>query len=228
MAEQQKNKTLTISGEATCKIQGSIGPPVSVLVREISVVGVKFVTTQKIPPNTPLEMSIRVTDDSDAIIVTGKVAWQADDETSRFLVDTYVVFTDLSAKNEGRLLNYITRSADSIKADRLHVRAPMISLVRYAKADSPDKKNDAFSGDIGVEGMKLFTNEDIPIDVELNVSFNLPHGRGMVSTRAKVVWIDKTSKGVSPIGIKFLDIQANDQKRILRYINYTLTQDVAE
>ena len=228
MTEPQKNKTISISGEATYKIEEAMGPPVSVLVREISVVGVKFVTTQKISPDTHLEMAIKVTDDSDVIVVTGKVAWQGKDETSRFLLDTHVVFTELSAKNEGRLLNYINHSTDNIKTDRLHVRAPMITSVRYGRVDRPDEKNDAVSGDIGVEGMKLFAKEDILLDTELNMSFNLPHGRGIVSARARVVWKDVTSKGVTPIGIKFLDIEANDQKRILRYINYTLTQDVAD
>lgn len=220
MAEPKKS--LKISGETTYKIDGSISPPVSAMLREISVSGLKFVTTDTLPEGTLLELTIKVTPTSDPMPAKAKVIWQGHG-SSKFLLDTEVEFVEISAQEQSRLSNFITNSAENIKAGRLTVRCAMMVEVTYSLFISPDIEKKCESGDIGVEGMKLFVKERIDIGKDLKIGFDLPRGWGAVEVSGTVVWNGQEMKGIIPIGVKFIDIQNQTKKRILHFVDYTLS-----
>ena len=219
----ENRKMLKISGETTYKVEGSISPPVSVMLREIGVKGIKFVTTEKLQNDLVLELSIKVSDGSDPIPAQGKVIWQGHG-SSKFLLDTDIEFTQIDAKDESRIANFINNSVKNIKASRLNVRCPMTVEATYSLFVTPDDKKKCESGDIGVEGMKLLMEEDVDVGADMKITFDLPRGWGTVTVSATVAWKGKEMNGVIPIGVKFIDIQNQAKKRILHYVDYTLSQ----
>jgi PilZ domain len=227
MSEEKKSKILKISGEVIYKVQGSVGSPVSVMVRELRNDGLKFVTTENLEEKTVLDLAIKVSEDSDPINAVGTVIWQGYG-SSKFLLDTKVEFTEISAKEESRLLNFITHSAEHIKAGRCHVRCPMDVNVHYAKVSNPEEELIGQAVDIGILGMQLYVKQDIPNNVDLKVCFDLPRGRGTINSVGTVVWKGPQTSDVYPIGIKFTEIENRDKQRILRYINHTITDGESE
>ncbi len=220
------SKRSTLSGEATYRVRNSMVPPITALVREISVQGLNFVTTEVLESGTLLELMIKVSDTSDAIPAMGKVVWQGH-SSSKFLLDTNVEFVDLDPKTESRILSYISTAAENIRVNRLHVRSPMVSEVRYSLLSDPGKEKEGVSGDIGAAGMKLFVHEILEKNTELNLVFDLPHGRGKIIARGKVVWKGQTVNGITSLGVCFSGIDQREKQMILRYVNYTLLNDAS-
>ncbi|MFH1061720.1 MAG: PilZ domain-containing protein [Candidatus Omnitrophota bacterium] len=227
MSQEKKSKILKISGEVIYKVQGSVTPPISVMVRELRNDGLKFVTTENLDEKAVLDLAIKVTEDSDPITAVGTVVWQGHG-SSKFLLDTKVEFTEISPKEESRLLNFITHSAEHIKAGRCHVRCPMEADVRYSSVDNPLDESIGQAVDIGILGMQLYVKQDIPNNVDLKVCFDLPRGRGTVIMVGTVVWKGPRTSGIYPIGLKFTEIENRDKQRILRYINHTITDGESE
>ncbi len=219
----EERKTLKVSGETTYKVEGSISPPVSVMLRELGVKGIKFVTTEKLQNDLVLELMIKVSDGSDPIPALGKVVWQGHG-SSKFLLDTTIEFTYIDPKDESRIANFINNSVKNIKASRLNVRCPMAVETTYSLFVTPDVQKKCESGDIGVEGMKLFVKENVEVGSDMKVSFDLPRGWGIVAVSATVAWKGNPMDGIIPIGVKFIDIQNQAKKRILHYVDYTLSQ----
>jgi len=218
----EPKKSLKISGETTYKVDGSMSPPISVMLREISVSGLKFVSTDSLPIGTVLELSIKVTPTSDPMPAKGKVIWQGHG-SSKFLLDTDIEFVEISQQDQSRLSNFITNSAANIKAGRLNVRCAMSVEVTYSLFVYPDVQKKCESGDIGVEGMKLFVKEHIDIGKDLKINFDLPRGWGAVGVSGTVVWKGQEMNGIIPIGVKFIDIQNQTKKRIIHFVDYTLS-----
>ena len=226
MDDSNKSTRLTSSGEATYHVKGGIQPPVTVLVREVSTKGVKFVTTEVLPPDTALELMIKVSSGSDAVSAIGKVIWQGH-SYSKFLLDTAVEFVNLDPKTESRLMNYILSAVENIRVDRMHVRCPMITDVRYSLFNDRANKKEGISGDIGVAGMKLFVRENIVKDTEMDITFDLPNGRGHIAVRGKLVWKGQTLNGITPVGVYFSGIDQREKQTILRFVNYTLLHNAS-
>lgn len=220
---KDERKSLKVSGETTYKLENSISPPVSVMLQEIGVNGIKFVTTEKLDKDLVLELMIKVSDGSDPIPAQGKVVWQGLG-SSKFLLETDIEFTRIDHKDSSRIVNFINNSVKNIKASRLNVRCPMTVETVYSLFVSPDVKKKCESADIGVEGMKLMFEEDIEVGDDLKISFDLPRGWGVVTVGATVAWKGKQMNGMTPIGVRFIEIQNQAKKRILHYVDYTLSQ----
>ncbi len=220
---REERKSLKISAETTYKIEGSISPPVSVMLKEIGVEGIKFITTEKLDNDLILELMIKVSDGSDPIPVRGKVVWQGHG-SSKFLLDTDIEFIQIAPKDKSRIANFINNSVKNIKASRLSVRCPMIVETTYSLFVTPDVQKKCESGDVGLYGMKLFVEENIEVDSDMKISFELPRGWGVVSVSATVAWKGQRMNGIIPIGVKFIDIQNQAKKRILHYVDYMLSQ----
>ncbi|MCG2711018.1 MAG: PilZ domain-containing protein [Candidatus Omnitrophica bacterium] len=219
----EERESLKVSGEATYMVEGSISPPVSVMLSEIGVNGIKFVTTEKLQNNLVLDMMIKVSDDSDPIPAKGKVVWQGQG-LSRFLLDTNIEFTRIDPKGKSRIASFINDSVKNIKAGRLNVRCPMTVETTYRLFVTPYVQKRCESGDIGLEGMRLLVEENIEVGSDMKIRFDLPHGWGVVTVSATVAWKGKPMDRIIPIGVKFIDIQNEAKKRILHYIDYTLSQ----
>ncbi len=222
MTQEKKSKILKISGEVIYKIHGSVASPISVMVRELRNDGLKFITTEKLEEKTVLDLAIKVTEGSDPINAVGTVVWQGHGN-SKFLLDTTIEFTEISPKEESRLLNFITHSAENIKAGRCHVRCPMEANIKYSLVTDPSTESSGQAVDIGILGMQLYIQEDVPCNVDLRVVFDLPRGRGTIDVMGTVVWKGPATGDIYPIGLKFNEIENRDKQRILRYINYTIT-----
>ncbi|MFH1093560.1 MAG: PilZ domain-containing protein [Candidatus Omnitrophota bacterium] len=219
----EERKSLKVSGETTYKVEGSISPPVSVMLHEVGVKGIRFVTTEKLQNNLALELMIKVSNGSDPIPAKGKVIWQGHG-SSKFLLDTDIEFTHIDANDESRIANFINNSIKNIKVSRLNVRCPMTVETIYSMFVAPDVKKKCESGDVGIEGMKLLLEENVEVGSDMKISFDLPRGWGIVTVSATVAWKGKQMDGITPIGVKFIDIQNQAKKRILHYIDYTLSQ----
>ena len=219
----EERKSLKVSGETTYKVEGSISPPVSVMLREIGVKGIKFVTTEILQKDSVLELMIKDSDGSDPLTAQGKVIWQGHGST-KFLLDTDSEVTRIEPKEESRIADFINNSVKNIKVSRLNVRCPMTVEATYSLFISQDIEKKCESGDIGVEGMKLLLEEDVELGIDMKIRFDLPRGWGTVTVSATVAWKGKQMKGIIPIGVKFIDIQNQAKKRILHYLDYTLSQ----
>ncbi|MBI4846782.1 MAG: PilZ domain-containing protein [Candidatus Omnitrophica bacterium] len=219
---EEHKKKADISAEGVYRIKGSFTPPVSVKITYFDKRELRFVTTEKFSEGAELELTIMVTQSSDPIVVTGKVTWQGH-ESSKFLLDTTLEYTEISAKDESRLTSFLNDSAENIKADRLNMRCVMVVEVKYKYKERPDDENKCVSQDIAIEGIKLSLKEDMPINAELELAFDLPNGRGRIFTKGKVVWKHKEPNDINLVGVKFIDIENSDKRRILRYINYMLS-----
>jgi len=135
-----------------------------------------------------------------------------------------VEFTEISLQDKGRLESYINHSVENIRTNRFHVRCPMAAKVKYRLQLEPQKKEYCESADIGSEGMKLYLREDVSLNSRINITFDIPNGRGELTAEGVVVWKGQERDGIRAIGLKFTDIMLRDKKRIMRFINYILSQ----
>jgi len=219
MEEKRSRVCLSISGEANYRIKGHIGPPTSVLVREISRNGLRFVAAEPLQQGLVIELNIRITNIADTIYAVGKVLWQRQ-LTSRFLLDTCIKFTILNEESQGRLISYIYQFAECSIISREHVRCPLITDVKYQILSKNKVEKKAVSGDIAVVGMKLFVEELLDIDAKMNLIFSLPGENLDIHIKGAVVW--KREESNKTLGVKFTEILDEDKQKILTYINNKL------
>lgn len=217
-----RNISLSISGEATYKISGSLVSLVDVIVREISKNGLKFVTSNMLEPETAIDLIIKITSISEPIHAVAKVLWQRK-LNSKFLLDTSVEFIKIDDENSNRLVKYIYEYAASSVINREYVRASLITEVIFFELKSEDIKTKCFSADIGVKGMKLFINEMIDVQTYIMLSFYLPDDDAYrFSLKGKVVWGRKGYPNV--LGVRFEQLSEVDLNRIIKYVQSKLSQ----
>lgn len=220
MTELDRNKKLAISGEVNYKIRNSIAMPVTVMIYEISGVGVKFVTSETLEPETLLEMELRVTETSDPISAIGKVVDQKIGQ-SKFLLNTEVEFTEIDAKYESRLLHFINNFADDIKVKRTMPRCSMMTNVYYSHLSDAANQGTCISADICMIGMKLYISEDMPVGTKIRLTFTMPDKYAPpVAVIGEVVWKKKEPQKM--IGLKFVGFEEYAEERIYNYIKRTL------
>ena len=141
-------------------------------------------------------------------------------QTSRFLFDTCVKFVSLDTNHENRLLNYIYQFSESKGASRAQIRCSLVTDVTYVNTLEPDKQRKALSADIGIEGMRLFVDENSEINHILRLVFSLPDGLPALSVEGKIVWKREGKKTI--LGLKFIGLHEYDKKRINLYIKSKL------
>lgn len=223
MNEDKSSTRLPLSCEANYKMMGDFAPPNTVSVTEISESGFKFVTTQKIPQDRPIEVMIKVTETSHPLLATGKVVWQKN-ISSKYLLDTCVEFIRISPQHKSRLLSYINNFAEHIKFKRDAVRCSMMTEVRYTVLDGTDKTaTTCLSGDVGIKGLKLHAEEQIDVNTNVRVVFNLPGEKGFIQAKGRVAWKQEEQGNILAIGVEFTDIKNEDKERILQFINSRLS-----
>ncbi|MBI4846781.1 MAG: PilZ domain-containing protein [Candidatus Omnitrophica bacterium] len=211
---ENKRTRVFVSAEANYKIKGQVSPPVTVLVREVSRFGLRFVTADVLEKDTVLELFLKLTNISDPIYVVGKVLWQRV-VLSKFLRDTCIKFSTLEASHEGWLINYISQLSESKGVSRKHMRCSLITDVLFSCTKN-NTQGKCVSGDIGVEGMRLLLLEKMEIDTELLLSFAFNDKSSTISILGKVVWYREGSSKMA--GIKFINIAEENRKKITGYI----------
>ncbi len=222
MKERRSRVSLSISGEATYKIIGSLAAPVDVIVSEISKSGLKFVASNEIEPNTLIVLNINITSISEPIQAVAKVLWQRK-LSSRFLLDTCVKFIKINDENSNRLVKYIYEYAASSVISREYVRCSLITELKFSAVDAEDIKGKCLSADIGVKGMKLLVAQILDVGRELMLNFNLPDDNPeSLNLKGKIVWARKGANNV--LGVRFEKLSEIDYNRIVSYVEAKLSQ----
>lgn len=103
--ERRKYLRLATSVEVKYKIIGDPGE-VKVFSRDISAGGLCILAQEKLAPNTPLELKIKIPDLVDHIRALGKVVWQKKSESSQNF-DTGLEFTGISDFDRFNINRYI-------------------------------------------------------------------------------------------------------------------------
>jgi len=223
MTEKTPGKRILLSSEATYRLAGGVTPPVSVMVNELSSGGLKFVTTNKLPVGIGMDLNIQITEKSDPINAQAAVVEQIA-ISSKFLFNTTVEFTEISARDKSRLDSFLTYETENIKMGRAHLRCAMTGPVRCRYVDQPAKIISCFSGDISVLGIKLFVKQQLGVGKEIFIGFELPLRRTEMQLKGKIVWEKESMGSVWATGVKFIAISAQDQDHIVRFINYSLNK----
>lgn len=216
---QRGSVSLSISGEANYRIQGTLGPPVTVTFNEISTLGIRFVTTERLPQGTMLELSIRVTSVSDPIEAIGIILWQRR-IVSKFLSTTSVKFTVLQERYKGRLLQYIQEYSSWKVIDREQVRCPLFAEVACVSRDKEHAAFTCMSSDIGLKGMRLLTDAALDVGKNLHLSLVISELQGAFDCDAQVVW--RRSGTNACIGVSFVGLTKDDEDRIRTYMSEKL------
>ncbi len=104
---------------------------------------------------------------------------------------------------------------------RAHPRAPLAIKVHCT---TPDGKHfDSLTGGIGGGGLFIESSTPLPPGTELKVDFALPDRPGeKFGTRGKVAWIRSKPERYllfPGMGIQFIDIDQNAQKRLIDLVN---------
>ncbi|MFH1460611.1 MAG: PilZ domain-containing protein [Candidatus Omnitrophota bacterium] len=219
MEEKRRQIRLSVSGEGVYRIQGLFSLPKTVIIKEISKDGLRFVAQEKLAEETVLELVIQITNISDPIIATGKVIWQRE-LSSRFLLDTSVKIISINADNENKLVRYIYQFAKNTSVNRKGVRCPLETKVQYHCLNDNTAEKECVSTDISIEGMKLIINETIPIETKLRLGFDLPGIPTRIYLKGEVVWAKDDE--ISTIGIQFFELKLEDKKKIASYIAHKL------
>lgn len=221
MKDNRSRVALTISGEADYYIKGGFGKPVTVLVQEISKTGLRFITVEKLNEGEELDLTIRVTETAKPIFAVGEVLWQKD-LASRFLKDTCVKFTDINKENESLLLKLIYQFTQSKGLKREHIRCPLITDVIYSNLNELGKQKRCISGDICVEGMRLFIEEDLRIDTLLSLKFALPDDSEMISARGIIVWRKEDLSKM--VGVRFKNLEETYREKIISFVTKKISE----
>ncbi len=220
MSELDRNKKLPISGEVNYKIKDSMTMPVTVMIYEISGVGVNFVTSEQLPAGTLLELEMTVTENSDPISAVGRVNKQEVGQ-SKFLLNTEVVFAGIDPKYESRLLHFINNFAEDIKVKRTMPRCSMMTNVYFSYLSDAAKQGTCISADISMIGMKLYLAEEMPVGTKLRMTFTLPDKYAPpVAVIGEVAWKKKEPQKM--LGLKFVGFEEYAEERIYNYIKRTL------
>ncbi len=111
---------------------------------------------------------------------------------------------------------------------------PRFSLavkVQYQILESSyPREKEAQSKNISAGGIRLAVPEKVNIGDLLRLKLSLPGEASAITVRGKVIWVEEFS--VSSVlddkaydcGIEFVDISAEDQEHISRYVTFSLKQ----
>lgn len=100
---------------------------------------------------------------------------------------------------------------------RRYVRVAVEMTVQYSRDGSENKTG--FSSDVGGGGIRLATDEDLPLGAVLMLHFPLPSvGREMVAKGRIVLSFYNAEEKRFFHGVAFTQIDPRDQEEIIRYV----------
>lgn len=99
--------------------------------------------------------------------------------------------------------------------------------VRYSKSSktpADDTYQKAIRQNIGVGGVKLILDEKLEVGTLLAIHLDLPSASGPspVFATARVAWVEQEPEDRFGVGMEFIDIDEEDRKKILDYVEHTL------
>lgn len=107
------------------------------------------------------------------------------------------------------------------------LRTDITAEVIYNILGEPEAKHKCRSNDISGSGIRLIIDEKLAKGVILEMEINIPELEP-IFTRGEVVWVGEISlreddKGPFAAGVRFIDIEPADQKRLLEYLYKDIT-----
>jgi c-di-GMP-binding flagellar brake protein YcgR len=211
---------LYVGVEANYKQKDSAGDGTTVLVQDISLSGVRFISGEALTENSILQFSLRIPDFKMPITADGKVVWQKKFSESFF--DTGIDFIDLDQQSRQTLSDYIQKALGRVKENREFVRSNLSTMITYKVSDNPGEEKRCISVDISPTGIKVFAKEKLMPETELNLSFSLPEEEDIITARGKVMWAKEREEKFSEIGIEFTQIDEVFIHKINDYVKKTL------
>jgi c-di-GMP-binding flagellar brake protein YcgR len=101
---------------------------------------------------------------------------------------------------------------------RKYVRVAVEMTVQYAR-DGESEQKTGFSSDVGGGGIRLATDEDLPLGAVLMLHFPLPHVDRMMVAKGRIVLSFYNAEDKRFLhGIAFTQIDPRDQEEIIRYV----------
>jgi hypothetical protein len=233
MAGAYEHVYLPISTDLYYKISdGTQSVPVDAMVTEVSSSGLKFITPEKIKPNSMIDITVFLDKKKSSFSSKSRVLWQRqvcslflnDPAQTGSLHNTAIVFTDFDADKKKSYDSYIHKFSEKIASNRAHARLPLVLDAKFSK--NPQNLNtlyDCVIGDIGIEGIKLYVIEEIKVGEKLAVVFDLPDGFGHMEISGQVVRRIEAKNLIWALGIEFYDIRLEQKEMILEFISSRLT-----
>jgi Tfp pilus assembly protein PilZ len=73
------------------------------------------------------------------------------------------------------------------------------------------------------EGISFYMDDSVHIDSIIHLEFSLPNSNKTIRVKGKVAWVEQHSPVVYSVGLRFMDLSAEDQRIIQNYIERYLT-----
>ncbi|MBU1044753.1 MAG: PilZ domain-containing protein [Candidatus Omnitrophica bacterium] len=193
----------------------------TVLVQDISLSGVRFISNEILPENTELKFVLNIADLKNPFSAKGKVVWQK--KFSDSFYDTGIDFISLDQATKEDLSVYINKSLGRVKENREFVRSNLSTMIAYKITDNPDiEEKRCISVDISSSGLKVFAKESLIAETNLEISFSLPDDPEIIFAQGRVMWSKAGEEKFSEIGIEFISIEEKFIAKINRYVKGTL------
>jgi len=211
---------LYVGVEAVYKSNEGSQPENKVLVQDISVSGVRFISNEIIREGAVLNFTLNIPTISMPITATGKVVWQK--KFSESFYDTGIEFCDLSDQLRQTLLAYIEKALGRVEEHREYVRANLSTMIVYQRLDKVSTENRCISVDISPTGLKVFMKEILEDGTLLRINFNLPDIPQPIMAQGKIIWHKVREDQFNEAGIEFTNVDDADIEKINAYVKQTL------
>jgi c-di-GMP-binding flagellar brake protein YcgR len=194
-----------------------------VLVQDISVSGVRFISSEHLANNTLLEFSLTIPDIPLPVTALGKVMWQK--RFSESFYDTGIEFTEINPQLRETLSKYIKSALGRVEEHREFVRANLSTMIAYRCLNNLDEEKRCISVDISPSGLKVFMKEGLETGTCLALCFTLPDEPQAIKAEGKIIWVRAREEQFSEAGIEFTQLNDEFSESINAYVKKTLGID---
>ncbi len=210
---------LYIGVEAVYRRNDGKEPENKVLVQDISLSGVRFISNEVLAAGDVLIFTLNIPDIAIPINAQGKVIWQK--KFSESFYDTGIEFSDLSDQLRHTLAAYIEGALGRVEEHREYVRANLSTMIVYQCAGNP-VENRCISVDVSPTGLKVFMKEILENGTLMSLSFMLPDDAESIRAQGKVIWHKVREDQFTEAGIEFTVVDAVSIDKINSYVKRTL------
>lgn len=219
--ERRSFARLYVGVEASYNQIQAVDAVKTVLVQDISLSGVRFISNEALLENTKLKFTLNIPEIHLPISADGKVIWQK--KFSDSFYDTGIDFSNLEDSAKKALSLYIDKSLGRVKENRDFVRSNLSTMITYKLNNHSDhEEKRCISVDISSSGIKVFSKEALIPESKIKLTFSLPEDKEIISAQGIVMWSKKTEEMFSEIGIEFTEIDDKYINKINSYVKKTL------
>lgn len=218
--ERRAFARLYVGEESTYRQEGKAEVQTTVLVQDISISGVRFISNEPLSRDAVLEFTLLIPGISTAITAAGKVVWQK--QISKSFYDTGIEFTKIDGKHKKKLSKYIKSILGRVEEKRRFMRCNLSIMVAYQLESRLENKKNCLSIDISSTGLRIFLKEKLENGTHLQLSFNLPDETIMITVQGIIVWHKERESNFFEAGIEFTTIKDEDADKINNFVKKNL------